>query len=61
MHDVVEDEGLPCIVMEYVRLRTLGEVVKEDGPLTPREAAGIGRGMIAALRAAHRAEGCTGT
>lgn len=55
VHDVVEDEGLPCIVMEYVRSRTLGEVIKEDGPLTPREAARIGRGMIAALRAAHRA------
>ncbi|MCQ4082615.1 serine/threonine protein kinase [Streptomyces sp. RB6PN25] len=55
VHDVVEDEGLPCIVMEYVRSRTLGDVLKEDGPITPREAARIGRGMIAALRAAHRA------
>lgn len=55
VHDVVEDEGLPCIVMEYVRSRTLGEVLKQDGPISPREAARIGRGMVAALRAAHRA------
>ncbi len=55
VHDVVEDEGLPCIVMEYVPSRTLGDVLKNDGPVTPREAARIGRGMIAALRAAHRA------
>nr|WP_237694983.1 serine/threonine-protein kinase [Streptomyces sp. SID5468] len=55
VHDVCEDEGLPCIVMEYVPARTLGDVLKEDGPVTPREAARIGRGMVAALRAAHRA------
>ncbi|WP_308013746.1 serine/threonine-protein kinase [Streptantibioticus parmotrematis] len=55
VHDVVEDEGLPCIVMEYVQSRTLGDVLKNDGPITPREAARIGRGMVAALRAAHRA------
>ncbi len=55
VHDVVEDEGLPCVVMEYVRSRTLSDVLKKDGPITPREAARIGRGMVAALRAAHRA------
>ncbi|HET6355821.1 serine/threonine-protein kinase [Streptomyces sp.] len=55
VHDVLEDEGLPCIVMEYVRSRTLGEVIKKDGPVSPLEAARVGRGMIAALRAAHRA------
>lgn len=55
VHDVVEDEGLPCIVMEYVPSRTLSDVLKKDGPISPREAARIGRGMVAALRAAHRA------
>ncbi len=55
VHDVVEDEGLPCVVMEYVRSRTLADVLKKDGPITPREAARVGRGMVAALRAAHRA------
>ncbi|MET8680869.1 protein kinase [Streptomyces sp. NPDC004647] len=55
VHDVVDDGGLPCIVMEYVPSRTLGEVLKQDGPVAPAEAARIGRGMIAALRAAHAA------
>ncbi|WP_461011906.1 serine/threonine-protein kinase, partial [Streptomyces capparidis] len=55
VHDVVEDEGLPCVVMEYVPSRTLGEVIKKDGPLVEREALRVGRGMLAALRAAHAA------
>ncbi|MGK5638595.1 protein kinase domain-containing protein [Streptomyces sp. URMC 126] len=55
VHDVVEDEGLPCIVMEHVPSRTLGDVLKQ-GPVSPEEAARIGRGMIAALRAAHAAD-----
>ncbi|MEU7486771.1 serine/threonine-protein kinase [Streptomyces sp. NPDC042319] len=59
VHDVVDDAGLPCIVMEYVPSVTLGDVIKEaalagDG-VPPAEAARIGRGMIAALRAAHAA------
>ncbi|WP_372408969.1 serine/threonine-protein kinase [Streptomyces luteireticuli] len=55
VHDVVEDDGMPCIVMEYVPSRTLGEVLAAEGPLAPDEAARVGRGMIAALRAAHAA------
>nr|WP_281396775.1 serine/threonine protein kinase [Streptomyces olivoverticillatus] len=54
VHDVVEDGGLPCIVMEYVPSTTLGDLLKR-GPVTPAEAARIGRGMISALRAAHAA------
>jgi serine/threonine protein kinase len=55
VHDVVDDEGLPSIVMEYVPSVTLGERLKSDGAQPPAEAARIGRGMLAALRAAHRA------
>ncbi|MEU3461544.1 serine/threonine-protein kinase [Streptomyces sp. NPDC006733] len=55
VHDVVDDAGLPTIVMEYVPSMTLGEALKKDGALPPQEAARIGRGMVAALRAAHRA------
>ncbi|MEU9120310.1 serine/threonine-protein kinase [Streptomyces sp. NPDC048506] len=59
VHDVVDDAGMPCIVMEYVPSTTLGDAIKEaaraDSSVTPREAARIGRGMIAALRAAHTA------
>ncbi|MFD4523153.1 protein kinase [Streptomyces sp. NPDC058470] len=55
VHDVVEDEGLPIIVMEYVPSTTLADLIKAHGPVPPEEAARIGRGVLAALRAAHRA------
>ncbi|WP_431043846.1 protein kinase domain-containing protein [Streptomyces sp. P1-3] len=55
VHDVVDDGGLPCIVMEYVPSTTLGALLKENGTVSPGEAARIGRGMVAALRAAHAA------
>ncbi|MGR3932359.1 serine/threonine-protein kinase [Streptomyces sp. BRA346] len=56
VHDVVDDdEGLPCIVMEYVPSTTLGAQLKERGTVPPQEAARIGLGMVAALRAAHAA------
>ncbi|WP_225847844.1 serine/threonine-protein kinase [Streptomyces sp. HPF1205] len=54
VHDVVDDAGLPSIVMEYVPSVTLGEHLKQHGPLTPHEAARVGRAMLAALRAAHQ-------
>ncbi|MFG2284539.1 serine/threonine-protein kinase [Streptomyces sp. NPDC048595] len=53
VHDVVDDEGLPCIVMEYIPSVTLSDVVKRQGALAPGEAARIGRSTAAALRAAH--------
>ncbi|MFI7407417.1 protein kinase [Streptomyces sp. NPDC049627] len=55
VHDVVEDDGRPCIVMEYVPALTLGDVLKGGRTLAPEEAARIGLGMIAAVRAAHAA------
>ncbi|GAB2583916.1 serine/threonine-protein kinase [Streptomyces capparidis] len=55
VHDVVDDEGLPCIVMEYVPSTTLGDVLDQRGALAPADAAGIGHAMAAALRAAHDA------
>ncbi|MEU9497263.1 serine/threonine-protein kinase [Streptomyces sp. NPDC048196] len=55
VHDVVDDEGLPCIVMEYVPSVTLSDLLKRQGALPPREAARIGSAMAGALRAAHDA------
>ncbi|MFI7408180.1 serine/threonine-protein kinase [Streptomyces sp. NPDC049627] len=55
VHDVLDDEGVPCIVMEYIPSVTLSDVVKRRGALPPEEAARIGRAMTAALRAAHGA------
>jgi serine/threonine protein kinase len=55
VHDVVEEDGRPWIVMEYVRARSLQEVIDQEGPLPPRQVAEIGRQMLAALRSAHDA------
>ncbi|WP_187363778.1 serine/threonine-protein kinase [Streptomyces piniterrae] len=55
VHDVVDDGGRPCIVMEYVPAPTLGELLKRGRTAPPEEAARIGLGMVAALRAAHAA------
>ncbi|HEY3878443.1 MAG TPA: protein kinase [Trebonia sp.] len=52
--DIVED-GCPWIVMELLPYRSLLDVIEEDGPLTPAEAAHVGLQILAALRAAHAA------
>lgn len=55
VHDVVEEDGLPWIVMEYVPgATTLEDVVREQGPLPAAEAARIGLGVLDALTAGHR-------
>ncbi|MFD0717933.1 serine/threonine-protein kinase [Streptomyces globosus] len=53
VHDVVEHAGAPVIVMEYVRGRSLGAVLKADGPLPVARAAAIGEAVLRALRRAH--------
>ncbi|MER7175915.1 serine/threonine-protein kinase [Streptomyces mesophilus] len=55
VHDVVEADGRPLIVMELVDGPSLDAVLRERGPLSPREAAGIGAEVMDALAAAHRA------
>jgi serine/threonine protein kinase len=54
--DIVEEDGCPWIVMELLPYRSLLDIIEEDGPLTPAEAAHVGLEILAALRAAH-AEG----
>ncbi|WP_021597218.1 serine/threonine-protein kinase [Actinomadura welshii] len=53
VHDVVDEDDRPWIVMELVRARSLQEIVEEDGPLPPGRVATIGRQIAGALRAAH--------
>jgi hypothetical protein len=53
VHDVIEVDGSPWIVMELVEGRSLQQVIDEDGPLPPRLVAEIGSDLLAALRAAH--------
>ncbi|MFI6129071.1 Stk1 family PASTA domain-containing Ser/Thr kinase [Micromonospora sp. NPDC051141] len=47
--------GLPYLVMEYVRGRTLRDVLAERRRLRPDEALAIAEQMLAAIAAAHRA------
>ncbi|OKJ17226.1 serine/threonine-protein kinase [Kitasatospora sp. CB01950] len=51
--DVVEEDERPWIVMELVDGRSLADVVREDGPLTPERAAAIGLDLLGVLGAAH--------
>ncbi len=55
VHDVVEEDGRPWIVMEHVPSRSLSEVLRESGPLPVRQAARIGLDVLDALVAAHAA------
>ncbi|MFI2430403.1 protein kinase [Streptomyces sp. NPDC018693] len=55
VHDVLEHDGRPWIVMELVEGRSLADAVKEDGKVEPAEAARIGLWVLRALRAAHSA------
>ncbi|WP_234534165.1 serine/threonine-protein kinase [Streptomyces shenzhenensis] len=55
VHDVLEHDGRPWIVMELVEGRSLADEVKERGRVEPREAARIGLWVLRALRAAHSA------
>jgi serine/threonine protein kinase len=52
-YDVVEHEGRPYLVMEYVEGRTLAEVVTADGPLSARRVADVGARLAGALALAH--------
>jgi serine/threonine protein kinase len=55
VYDVIYAEDRPWIVMEYVESRSLAQVIKEDGPMTPEDTADIGLAILAALTAAHQA------
>ena len=55
VHDVIETDGTPWIVMELVTARSLERVLAEDGPLPPRRAAETGMMLLEALASAHAA------
>ncbi|WP_327067342.1 serine/threonine-protein kinase [Kitasatospora sp. NBC_01302] len=54
IHDVLEQDGRPWIVMELIDGRSLADVVSQDGPLSPREAAEVGTQVLAALHRGHQ-------
>ncbi|MFF2523100.1 serine/threonine-protein kinase [Streptomyces liangshanensis] len=55
VHDVAEEDGRPVIVMELIDGPSLDDVLNANGPMDPREAAGIGARVMEALEAAHQA------
>jgi serine/threonine protein kinase len=55
VHDVVEHDGTPMIVMEFVRGGSLADAIRAHGALPVEQVARIGAAMLDALRVAHRA------
>ena len=55
VHDVIEADGTPWIIMELVPSRSLAQVLAEDGPLPPARAAMMGMTLLEALGSAHAA------
>ena len=53
IYDVVEYEGRPCLVMEFVPSQTLAEILGELTTLHEHEAATVGAQVASALAAAH--------
>jgi serine/threonine protein kinase len=55
VHDVIEAEGNPWIVMELVPGRSLAQLLAADGPVPPSWAAQMGAMLLGALASAHAA------
>src|SRR4051794_11928572 len=55
IHDVIEEDGRPWLVMEHVRSRSLQRILEEDGPLSPTQTAQIGLDVLSAIEVAHAA------
>ncbi|WP_406841624.1 serine/threonine-protein kinase (plasmid) [Streptomyces sp. AHU1] len=55
VYDVATDDGRPWIVMEFVRGRSLADLLRDEGPQSPQLTAQIGVEILSALCAAHSA------
>jgi serine/threonine-protein kinase len=55
VYDQGTHEGLPYLILEYVRGRTLREILADKRRLQPADALAIMEQMLAAIAAAHRA------
>src|SRR5215831_10727941 len=55
VHDVIEVEGSPWIIMELVPSRSLAQVLGDDRPMPPARAAAMGMTLLEALGSAHAA------
>ncbi|MDK9496090.1 protein kinase [Streptomyces katrae] len=55
VHDVVEADDAPWIVMQLVEGRSLADELRANGPLTLRRALDVAEALLSALGAAHDA------
>src|SRR4051794_37449223 len=55
IYDVVEYEGRPCLIMEYLPSQSLADLIREHGVLPVGTVARIGTQIASALAAAHSA------
>ncbi|MFD3552019.1 bifunctional serine/threonine-protein kinase/ABC transporter substrate-binding protein [Streptomyces goshikiensis] len=55
VHDIVEHNGAPVIVMEFIRGQSLAAAIREQGRLPVRRVAEIGSAVLDALAEAHEA------
>ncbi|GAB2979818.1 serine/threonine-protein kinase [Saccharothrix stipae] len=55
LYDVVEQDGHPWLIMEYLPSRSLATVMAERGTLPPEEVARLGVQLASGLAAAHTA------
>ncbi|GHF65251.1 hypothetical protein FHX82_006143 [Amycolatopsis bartoniae] len=53
--DVAEQDGDPCLVMEYLPSKSLSAVIAEQGTLPLAQVAKVGQQVASAIVAAHRA------
>lgn len=55
LYDILTVGGAPVIVMEVLAARSLGDVLRENGSLTPGQTATVGASVASGLAAAHAA------
>lgn len=55
VYDILPEDGRCSIVMELVDAPNLGQLVEQEGPLTPDRAAAIGLQLVDVLEFAHQA------
>jgi serine/threonine protein kinase len=54
VYDIVDHDDAPWLIMEYFPSRTLDEMIREDGPMSPARAGAIAAQVADALTAAHK-------
>lgn len=52
--DVIEEDGVTHLIMEFVDAPDLAQVIARDGTLPPSRVAGLGMDLAATLQAAHQ-------